>query len=134
MTHLTKYRLISNEIGLKFSTKSWRAADIAIYDINTLRQIPLNNKYLEVPPDVVIEIDTKADLETLKNPLGYYQEKTDQLLEFGVKKVIWIFTETQKVLVAEGQDTWQIYNWKNDIQIIEKIKVNISEIIDDLKL
>jgi len=131
---LTKYRLISNEIGLKFSTKSWRAADIAIFDINTLRQVPLSNKYLEVPPKIVIEIDTKADLETIQNPLGYYQEKTDQLLEFGVEKVIWVFTETEKVLVAEDQKTWQIHNWKNDIHILEKIKVNISDIIEGLKL
>jgi len=131
---LTKYRLISNEIGLKFSTKSWRAADVAIFDINTLRQVPLSNKYLEVPPKIVIEIDTKADLETIQNPLGYYQEKTDQLLEFGVEKVIWIFTETEKVLVAEGKKTWQIHNWKTDIHILERIKVNVSDIIEGLKL
>jgi Uma2 family endonuclease len=131
---LTKYRLISNEIGLKFNKKSWRAADLVIYDINTLREIPLTNKYLEVAPEIVIEIDTKAELDEVKNPLGYYQEKTDQLLAFGVKKVIWIFTETEKVMIAKKGEDWQITNWKNDIEIMENAKVNVLNIINGLKL
>lgn len=131
---LTKYRLISSEIGLRFSEKSWRAADLVIYDIKTLKGIPLNNKYLEVAPEIVIEIDTKADLEAIKNPLGYYQEKTDQLLAFGVKKVIWIFTETEKVMIAEKSDNWQITNWKNDVEVMNTISINILSIIDGLKI
>lgn len=131
---LTKYRIISNEIGLRFNKNSWRAADLVIYDIKTLRKIPLTNKYLEVAPEIVIEIDTKADLEEIKNPLGYYQEKTDQLLEFGVKKVIWIFTETQKVMLAEQDHDWHITNWKNDIAIMENVTLNILDIVEGLKL
>ena len=98
---MSKYRIMSNEIGLKFAKGSWRAADLVIYEKSKLKGIAIDNKYLEVAPEIVIEIDTKANLEEIENPLGYYQEKTAQLLEFGVQKVIWIFTETNKVMIAK---------------------------------
>lgn len=128
---LNKYQLISNEIGLKFSKKSWRAADLTIFEREQLKDIPKNNRYLEIAPKVVIEIDTKASLKEVNNPLGYYQEKTDQLLDFGVQKVVWIFTDTKKVLIAqEGQD-WQIVDWRKDIPIIENIEVNIAKLVEE---
>jgi len=34
-------------------------------------------------------------------PLDYYATKTDALLDLGVHKVIWIFTDARKVMVAE---------------------------------
>lgn len=125
-----KYRIMSNEIGLKFAKKSWRAADLAIYEKIKLKNVPLDNKYLEIAPEIVIEIDTKANLEEIKNPLGYYQEKTDQLLNFGVKKIIWIFTDTKKIMIAEDKDDWQIISWKIDVEIFEGLKVNITKIIE----
>ncbi len=126
---LDTYRIISNEIGLKFSEKSWRAADITIFEKAKLADIPLNNKYLEIAPEIVIEIDTKAQLEAIDNPLGYYQEKTDQLLGFGVKKVIWIFTETQKVLIAEKNNDWKIVDWRSDVEILPGKHINAGEIV-----
>lgn len=133
MLDLNTYRIISNEIGLKFTEKSWRAADIAVFERTALKNIPLDNKYLEIPPEIVLEIDTKANLDEIKNPLGYFQEKTDQLLDFGVKKVIWIFTDTQKVMTAtKGQD-WKIIDWKNDIEILKGVVINIDQIVLGVK-
>lgn len=128
---LKKYQLISNEVGLKFGKKSWRAADLAIYERESLKGVPKVNKYLEIPPKIVIEIDTKADLEDMQNPLGYYHEKTDQLLSFGVDKVIWIFTDTQKIMTARQGEDWQITDWHKDISIMEGIELNIVRIIDE---
>ena len=126
---MDKYRIMSNEIGLKFTKGSWRAADLVIYEKSKLKGIAIDNKYLEVAPEVVIEIDTKANLAEIENPLGYYQEKTAQLLEFGVQKVIWIFSDTQKVMIAEDRDDWQIISWHKAIEIMEGVKVNIQDII-----
>ncbi len=66
-------RFFTNELGLQFSKKSWRAADIAI--VKSDLKIDLDNKYLKIPPEVVIEIDTKAELNAIENPLGYHQKK-----------------------------------------------------------
>ncbi|MCO6489032.1 MAG: Uma2 family endonuclease [Phaeodactylibacter sp.] len=128
---LKKYQLISNEVGLKFGKKSWRAADLAIYEKASLKDVPKVNKYLEIPPEIVIEIDTKADLEDIQDPLGYYHEKTDQLLNFGVDKVIWIFTDTRKVMVARQGEDWQIMDWSKDVEVMEGVRVNIVRIIDE---
>ncbi|MEO1516091.1 MAG: hypothetical protein AAFV95_13795, partial [Bacteroidota bacterium] len=80
--------VFTNELGLQFSKNSWRAADIAVIQSDKVGGV--DNKYLAVAPEIVIEIDTKAELNDLSNPMGYYQEKTDELIAFGVEKVIWI--------------------------------------------
>lgn len=125
------YEILTNELGLQFAKKSWRAADIAIYAKESLFGLRPENKYLEIPPKIVIEIDTKAHLKELDNPFGYYQEKTDQLLKFGVEKVIWIFTETQKVMLAEENKDWVISDWTKSFHLEEHIKINISQLIGE---
>jgi len=48
------------------------------------------------------------------------------MLEFGVKKVIWIFTDSQKILIAEPNQTWLTEDWDKDIELIDGLKVNIA--------
>lgn len=125
------YLIFTNELGLQFSKKSWRAADIAVIKSDLVDD--LNHKYLDVPPELVIEIDTKAELQDVKNPLGYYQEKTDELLEFGVEKVVWIFTDTKKVMIAEQGKQWLINNWTADVAILPGLQVNLAEVVEKRK-
>lgn len=122
------YFIFSNEIGLQFSKNSWRAADIAI--IKKSESEKIDDKYLSTPPEYVIEIDTKADLKEIENPLGYYQEKTEDLIKFGVKKVIWIFTDTQKIMIAEkGNKKWEIMDWDQDVEFVKGLIINIKQIL-----
>lgn len=127
------YFVFSNELGLQFSKKSWRAADIAVIKKREIKE--MDNKYLSVPPEYVIEIDTKADLSEITNALGYYQEKTGELLEFGVRKIIWIFTDTEKIMVAEkGSKKWEIFDWDQEIEFIDNLHINIHQLLVDNKL
>lgn len=125
---LDQYELIAQEIGLKFSDESWRAADLAVFHKAKLENIVVNNKYLEIPPEIVIEIDTKASLKDMEAPLSYYQRKTDQLLKFGVHQVVWIFTDTQKVMIAESDKKWSIQPWDQELKILG-VSVNISDLL-----
>ncbi len=122
-----EYYIFTNEIGLKFSKKSWRAADIAIIKKNRVEEI--DNKYLSVPPDLVIEIDTKAELSQIENPLGYYHEKTDELIAFGVKQVVWIFTDTKKVMVANPDQKWSIYSWADEVSFMGDFKLKVEDLL-----
>ena len=132
MAHLpAQYEVLTNELGLQFSKGNWRAADIAIYRKERLRQIPRHNKYLEIPPEIVIEIDTKAAPEQFSTMMDYYYTKTDDLLAFGVEKVVWIFTDARKVMIAEPQIDWITRNWEHDIPIFEKIALNLTELLSD---
>ncbi|MDX1942712.1 MAG: hypothetical protein SFU99_19265 [Saprospiraceae bacterium] len=126
------YLRLPAELGLKFADKSWRNLDIAIYDKRKVldRSIFLINKYIDIPPEVVIEIDTKAELTESPDPASYFQRKTDQLLDAGVQRVIWIFTATQKHLVAVKDQKWEMDNWSADIAVMENIHINIAHLID----
>jgi len=131
--HLTldykKYKVLSNEVGYKFAPRSWYNLDIAILNKEKIKK--LTGKFLEVPPEVVIEIDTKADLRKFENPQDYFHRKTQDLLNSGVKKVIWIFTKEKKVWLAEKEKRWFITDWDDTIEVIGKIKLNIQKLLEE---
>lgn len=124
-----KYLVLTNEVGLQLK-KGWRAADIAIIEKEQLKGVKKTNKYLNVAPKIIIEIDTKAALEEVKDSFGYFHKKTDELLNFGVERVIWIFTDSKKIMVAEKNKDWQVLNWSKDIEMIDGLTINIESLID----
>ena len=127
-----EYRILTNELGLQFKKKSWRAADLAIYKKADLKDHPLDNKYLPIPPKIVIAVDTKASFENFNTPMDYYTKKTDALLNFGVEKVIWIFTDAKKIMVAVKNTQWLIDDWTADVEIMEKLSVNIENLLKEI--
>ncbi len=56
--------------------------------------------------------------------------KTDQLLDFGVEKVIWIFTDSEKVMVAQKDQNWQLLHWNKDVHVFDNASLNIAELIE----
>lgn len=125
-----KFEVLTNEIGVRFAKNAWRAADIAIVPSEKLSETVIANTYLNFAPEVIIEVDTKADLQSIQNPLSYYHEKTDEFLEFGISKVIWIFTDSEKVMVAERNKKWETSDWETEIEIIEGIMVKIAAVLE----
>jgi len=81
-----EYEVLTNELGIQFEKKAWRAADMAIVKTADIEQVEIKNKYLRIAPEIVIEIDTKAELGDLKNPLNYYREKQTNYLLLVSKK------------------------------------------------
>jgi Uma2 family endonuclease len=123
------YEVLSNEIGIQFGKNSWRAADMALVTLEQLEEAGIHNKYLSFPPKLVIEVDTKAALTEISNPLGYYHEKTEELLQFGVPKLIWIFTDPKKVMVAQQEKGWITVGWNDTFEIIEGLSVSINQLL-----
>ena len=123
-----EFIVLTNEVGVLFSQHNWRAADIAIVEKEVLKNQGNEKGYLTVPPRVVIEIDTKAALEDIPQRVSYYHKKTDQLLDFGIEKVIWIFTESEKVMAAEKGKPWMIYTWQDRIGVLEGVEVVVGEV------
>ena len=129
-----KYLVLGNELGILFKKESWRAADVGIVEHDRVKTLlkELNNEYIKTPPKIVIEIDTKADLSDLENSFGYYQKKTKELLDFGVERVIWIYTDTQTVMLAEQGQPWQLQEWTESFEVMENVVLNISELMKEL--
>ena len=123
-----QYILGTNEAGLKFQKGDWRAADICLWTKASLKNTALHDHYSEIIPEIVIEVDTKADLET--NP-AYYFDKTKHLHKNGVRRVLWILTSTQQVMVAEQGEKWFIQEWVESFEVADGFMLNIKEIIDE---
>jgi len=129
-----KYLVLGNELGILFKKKSWRAADVGIVEHDKAKKLlkELNNEYIKTPPKIVVGIDTKADLSELENSFGYYQKKTKELLDFGVERVIWIYTDTQTVMLAEQGQPWQLQAWTESFEVLENVVLNVSELMKEL--
>ena len=125
-----KYMLLTNEVGYFYTPQrksKWLNLDIAIVDRKKLEQP--SNTYLKIPPEVVIEIDTKADLSKIGD--NYYIEKTKRLLESGVKKVVWIFTEQKKIQIAEKDTPWLIVDFDYKFEIIDGVRFNLKKLLEE---
>jgi hypothetical protein len=124
------YRIFSGEPGLHVSNKNNLGGDILVYDRKKLPASKISKHYADVPAELQIEVDITAELEDLTET-GYIKRKTDILLDFGTKKVIWIFTATQQVLVAEKNEDWLWINWNKPILLWENNTFNIGKYLKD---
>ncbi|MEM6318210.1 MAG: hypothetical protein AAF960_11105 [Bacteroidota bacterium] len=115
------------EHGLSIKKNSWRAVDVAIFRKEVFQ---LTNQYSKVPPEVVFEIDLKGDFDTPTKAKKDQKRKIKQLFDFGVKKIIWIHTDSKEIRVIrpDAEDT---FGWTTDIPVIESVTINIQKIIDD---
>lgn len=123
------FLVLTNELGVRFSKGNWRAADIAIVEKARIKVI--NEQYIQVPPNVVFEIDTKAALEDYDNPNDYYALKTKRYLDFGVDQVIWIYTKKRSIEVSTsmGKET---FIWNDEVVFLDKHSFCLMDIMGDL--
>ncbi len=82
-------------------------------------------RYLKEVPVCAFEIDVSIDISK-EAEQNYVFEKTEKLLEFGTEKVIWIFTNNRKIIVAEPNKSWTIDNWNKEIEVL-----NTAFVLDD---
>ena len=124
-----EYAMVGNEAGLHLGKNNNLATDIGIYLVSKLQPHTLTDKYLEIPPLIAIEVDTKADLSGFAEPYDYFNKKTSKLLEFGVEKVIWITTASRKVMVATAGQDWIISDWSKPITLMPDVVCNLAELL-----
>ena len=117
-------------MGLKFK-KSQRAADLALVLRSKLTfEEVWSNEYMTRLPDIIIEVDIKADVSEMPDPTNYFFRKTQQLLDNGASKIIWIFTKSETVMVAEnGKTAWEIKAWTEDVEVSHGCTFNIAQIV-----
>ncbi|GAK61167.1 hypothetical protein U27_01066 [Candidatus Vecturithrix granuli] len=123
---------MSNETGFIYGPKSWRLLDIAIFEKKALKKELLSTKYVKTAPKIVIEVDTKANLKNYGDILSYLTEKTEDLLKAGVEKMIWILTDSRKVMVAEQGQTWLLTKWTDVIPVVDDVSIQIEELVNSM--
>jgi Uma2 family endonuclease len=124
-----KYRIATNEAGLHIDTGDNLANDIAIFDKTIAKT--LNDKYFNVPPKLVIEVDIKVDLNeaTWNNELEYLLAKSQKMLDFGVEAVIWITTKSKKIFVISPTKNWYLANFDEDIPLLDGHFLNLGQLL-----
>ncbi len=120
------YWVMTNETGVHLDHKNNLAGDIMIYEKTRLKPSDINNQYVRIPANVVIEVDTKADLSIMKFE-EYLKFKTTKFHEFGVDKIIWILTASKQVVIALPNQDWLMIDWNKDIEILNGITFNIGQ-------
>ena len=124
-----QFRMLSGKGGLHLGYQKNLSVDLGIYAKKDLKLKDLINKYLTIPPKIVIEIDTKADPEIFKHS-NYYTPKTQRLLDFGVEQVVWLFTDSEKVTLASNNAPWITVNWSDQISVLGQ-QFTIEKVLND---
>ncbi len=133
--HLTKnlpenYFAGASELGLHISNKTNFSADIAIYREGQLKVGFHSVKYEQTPPNVIIEVDIKIDeSDYFQNEEEYFHKKTEKLLQWGVEKVIWVFSSSRRVLIADNLQKWEFNSWDIPFNVIDNIEMNVWELM-----
>ncbi|NPA16425.1 MAG: Uma2 family endonuclease, partial [Aquificae bacterium] len=71
------------------------------------------------------------DLRKYGDFMNYMREKTHDLLNAGVKRVIWFTTFDRKVMVAEKGKRWFITDWDDTIEIMDGINLNLEQLLKE---
>ncbi len=124
------YEIMTNEAGLHISLGNNLSSDIIVYDSEDFLKYHLDDHYFNVAPKIVIEVDIKIELEEDMDPKNYWIEKTKVLFDFGVEKVVWVFTEGKHVIIAEPDQPLRLYSWKRDFELLPNHVLNLQERID----
>jgi len=127
---LQKYRILASESGSHVAKNINYGLDLAIYDKSVLTSDKINDKYASVPPELVLEVDVKVELEGISE-IEFINKKTESLLDFGVKKVIWVISKTKKILIAEQEKDWILADWNKEFLLINAIKANIGQYLKE---
>lgn len=125
------FLVLGGELGFFTGEDTYRLLDIAVFEKDKFQ---LTGKYTRIPPKLVIEIDTKADLEDYGLVESYAYEKTQELLDSGVEKVIWIFTKPKKVLIAEKGEKWIVQDVGEDIPVIGSVVLSLRALAEKNKV
>lgn len=129
LTNRKKYWVVTNEPGLHLKLGGNLANDIAFYEKD---KVTIKGKFFDVAPKVVVEVDIKVDLEAFPaQELDYVYQKTQAMLDFGTERVIWITTQSRKVLVATQGEDWITVNWDSTVPVLDNITLNIAAVLTE---
>jgi Uma2 family endonuclease len=133
-TFKKKYRLLVSELGLHIQRGDNFSADIAAYDREKVTAKMLAQPhYLHIPPTFIVEVDIKADVSVLNDV--YFLGKTQNLLDWGVEEIIWIFTTSKKIIIASKSKPWMTYDWSSDLLFLgEKFNLKTLAAAEDLDI
>lgn len=127
----SKYWIGVGEVGSHLSHKNNMAHDLAVFEKSILPAKKISNKYADVPAKLIVEIDTEIEYGDDLPVETYVHLKTQKTLDFGTEKVIWIFTASRKVMVAERGQDWIIRDWDKTVELLDGVSFNVPAYLQE---
>lgn len=127
----SKYWIGVGEVGSHLSHKNNMAHDLAVFEKSVLPANKITNKYADVPAKLIVEIDTEIEYGDDLPVETYVHLKTQKTLDFGTEKVVWIFTASRKVMVAERGKDWLIREWEKDVELLDGVTFNVPAYLEE---
>lgn len=124
------YWFAPGKSGVHIDYRNNLSHDVAIYERSVLTVDKINVRYANVPAKVAVVIDVKADISRTEDK-NYVNLKTQKLLDFGTDRMIWVFTDSQQVMIADrGADAWLTMNWHRDLELLDGQTFNIGAYLE----
>ncbi len=125
-----RYWIGTGEIGSHISHKTNTSHDLAVFEKSNLTPDQIGNRYASVPACLVVEVDTEVEFADYPGIDVYVQLKTQKTLDFGTQRVIWIFTSTRKILIAERHQDWIICDWDKTVELLDGVVFCVAEFLE----
>ncbi len=122
---IEKFRIYTSESGSHLYKKVNYGLDLAVYDATVLTSEKVNEKFANVPPLLVVEVDIKV--ETKEEEIEFINKKMKSLLDHGTGKVIWILTKERKIIIAEKNQEQQAIGINDNFELITGLIANVGE-------
>lgn len=123
------YWVVTNEPGLHIQLGDNLSNNIALYE---KEKVTLKGKFFDVAPKIVVEVDSKIDLDAFPAmQQDYVHQKTQAMLDFGTERVIWITTQSRKVVVATKNENWITVDWDVTIPVLDNVTLNVAGLLTE---
>jgi Uma2 family endonuclease len=121
-----EHAVFTNELGMHINRGNNFAGDVAIYTRERYEKMVMDEKYFDQAPNILIEVDVKADLSELKWE-DYINRKNKKLHAWGTETIIWILSSSQQILIAKADQDWILRDWTKDVELIPGFSINIAD-------
>lgn len=130
------YWVPTNEAGLHLNHRQNLANDIVIVEKSTLKD-PFSDKYSDVPPKFIVEVDIKIDPKEYTEEaatgteMDYILEKSGQLLDFGVEGIVWILTKGRRIILIKSHRIVEVFQWHETVPLFDDYSFCLQQILED---
>ncbi len=129
-----QYTVAFNEVGLHLDKNNNLAADIAIFDRETMLSRKLTSKYTRTVPLAVLEVEIFNEDNIPSEPYTSVPtlSKTERLLEWGVQEVVWIYPQVGKITRAkQGESVWTTTPWQETFELLGRYEFSAGTVVQD---
>jgi hypothetical protein len=126
-----QFHLVTGEPGIHLTHGDNLANDIAIY-ARSESSDALTTNYFSRPPVAVIEVDVKVDTtEAGMSEFEYVILKSQQLIGFGCRQVVWVLTSIRQLVVFTGEASFQVLPWSAPLSLPVGAVLHLEQWITD---